>query len=572
MPRWPARACYDPGLAQLDQIGKYKILGKIGQGAMGEVFRAHDSVLNRPVAIKTISADLGSDDTLRKRFEREAQSAARLNHPNIITVFDFGEDHHKIFMAMELLEGQDLKQAMTRRLVEGLEKKLDIMDQVCDGLAFAHAAGIVHRDLKPANIHLLPNGQIKIMDFGLARLPTSEMTRTGMVMGTPHYMSPEQVRGEKADARSDVFALGCTFYELLSQRKPFDADSMHGVLFKVMQEDPPPLSETAPTVPRVVAQVLAKALAKDPAQRFQDAAELRSVLRRAHQAVGEGRGQELLPDLPPPPVAVSRPRPAREEAGAAPLAAGASAREGGSVASASGSGARSSASGTIPPVAGGLWLVVVGAGAVFVVLLVFGLWFVFRPSNSRVEASPPATTRPAQVNELARTLAASQAELAQKRLVAGDYNEALRQAEKAVRLDPTNAEAQDVVQKAGALRDRVEKAATEARRAMGEGGEAAAADALWNLLVLDPHHPAVTDLLPRLEKALGSRSEEARRRAAQARSAAEKANASGVDAFKDAVNLSRDGDTAAKASRFATATQKYLEAAAAFERAGQAVK
>src|SRR6266536_5489846 len=203
----------------IEQIGKYKILEKIGEGAMGEVYKAHDPILNRFVAVKTISAELGGDDTLRRRFEREAQSAARLNHPNIITVYDFGEEHGKIYMAMELLEGRDLKELIGSHSLGDLEQKLDIMDQISDGLAFAHANDLVHRDLKPANIHVQPTGQVKILDFGLARLSSSSMTRTGMVMGTPHYMSPEQIRGEKVDARSDTFSLGAVFYELLSGRR-----------------------------------------------------------------------------------------------------------------------------------------------------------------------------------------------------------------------------------------------------------------------------------------------------------------------------------------------------------------
>src|SRR4051812_951739 len=286
----------------LEQIGKYKILEKIGQGAMGEVYKAHDAILNRDVAIKTISADLSADDTLRKRFEREAQSAARLNHQNIITVYDFGEEQGKIYMAMELLEGEDLKQAVVRRHLVDLDAKLGVVEQICDGLAFAHQSEIVHRDLKPANIHILPNGQVKIMDFGLARLSGSEMTRTGMVMGTPHYMSPEQVRGERADARSDVFALGCVTYELLTYRKPFDADTMHSVLFKVMQEPAPRLADSDPDLPTVLQELLDRALDKAPEGRFQDAAEMKEALSAARTMIAEGRGEELLP-MPRPKTA-----------------------------------------------------------------------------------------------------------------------------------------------------------------------------------------------------------------------------------------------------------------------------
>src|SRR5438105_5297621 len=162
------RGCMISALpSMLEHIGKYKVLEKIGQGAMGEVYKAHDPILNRFVAVKTISAELGGDDTLRKRFQREAQSAARLNHPHIITVYDYGEEQGKIYMAMELLDGVDLKQTIARRKAMSLDEKLSVVDQIAEGLAFAHANEIVHRDLKPANIHLLTNGQVKIMDFGL---------------------------------------------------------------------------------------------------------------------------------------------------------------------------------------------------------------------------------------------------------------------------------------------------------------------------------------------------------------------------------------------------------------------
>ena len=184
---------------------------------MGEVFKAHDPLLNRMVAVKTISSSLGTESELRRRFLREAQSAARLNHPNIITVLDFDEQQGQIFMAMELLEGSDLKDLIGTRTLPDLDGRLDVMEQICEGLAYAHSMEVVHRDLKPSNIYVQPSGRVKILDFGLARLGASEMTRTGMVMGTPHYMSPEQVRGEKVDVRSDVFALGAMFYELLAE-------------------------------------------------------------------------------------------------------------------------------------------------------------------------------------------------------------------------------------------------------------------------------------------------------------------------------------------------------------------
>ena len=180
-----------------DRIGKYEIVSKIGQGAMGEVYKARDTVLDRFVAIKTMSAAVLGNPEMGQRFLREAQSAARLNHPNVVTLHEFGEDAGRFFMAMELLDGEDLSHTLKRGALPTLEDKLPVMEQILDGVAYAHNAGVIHRDLKPANIHIQKNGHIKVMDFGLARLGESEITRAGTVMGTPNYMSPEQVRGRE---------------------------------------------------------------------------------------------------------------------------------------------------------------------------------------------------------------------------------------------------------------------------------------------------------------------------------------------------------------------------------------
>jgi serine/threonine-protein kinase len=282
---------------EFEKIGKYKIQGEIGSGAMGVVYKAVDPVLARTVAIKMISAALGADDDLRKRFHREAQAAARLNHPNIITVYDFGEEQGKIYMAMELLEGTDLKDVMAAGTLATLDDKLAVMEQILDGLAFAHAKEVVHRDLKPGNIHIQPNGQIKIMDFGLARLGSSEMTQAGVVMGTPNYMSPEQVLGEKVDSRSDIFAMGAVFYELLTSHKPFEAESMHGVLFQVVHKEPTEIRRWAPDLPPVLVQIVEKCLVKDKTKRFQNAGELREAVGVARQALAAGRINEATLDM-----------------------------------------------------------------------------------------------------------------------------------------------------------------------------------------------------------------------------------------------------------------------------------
>lgn len=265
----------------MQQVGKYRIVEQIGHGAMGEVFRAHDPVLDRHVALKIIAA--GDDDRLQ-RFHREAQSAARLSHPNIVVVHDFGEDSGRFFMAMELLEGTDLKAAIANGSLGDVNTKLRVMNQVCDAVAFAHARSIVHRDLKPANIFVLPNQQVKILDFGLARPAHSDMTGTGAILGTPNYMAPEQIKGQKIDARADVFALGAVFYELLSNRRAFEGDSIHAVLYRVLHHDPEPLRILSLGVSQTVSDIVARALMKDPSRRFQSVIEMREAIEAARGA------------------------------------------------------------------------------------------------------------------------------------------------------------------------------------------------------------------------------------------------------------------------------------------------
>ena len=270
------------------KIGKYSVVDRLGRGAMGAVYRCHDPMLNRHVAVKLIASSLDQKDMLRARFVREAQSAAQLNHPNIVTVYEFGEHDGEFFMAMELLEGNDLKDVIAAKTQLTLDDKLNMMEQICDGLGYAHKQGVIHRDLKPGNMHVLPDGRIKVLDFGLARIQDSDVTKTGMVMGTPNYMSPEQVRGEVVGTRSEVFSIGIVFYELLTYSKPFEAESMHAVMFKVVECKRKPLSEVAPDLPPKLVALVEKCLAQDPDQRYEDARAVRAGLgglrdRRAYR-------------------------------------------------------------------------------------------------------------------------------------------------------------------------------------------------------------------------------------------------------------------------------------------------
>ncbi len=255
---------------------------------MGYVYRALDPFLKRDVAIKTMLKDVSEDPDLRTRFVREAQSAGGLRHPNIVTIYDLGEDEEGCpFIAMEFLTGTDLEQIIKNKIELLLPKKLDILIQTSIGLGFAHNNGIVHRDIKPANIRLLDNGDVKIMDFGIAKISASHFTRTGMIMGTPHYMAPEQIRGEKVDRRADIFSLGVVLYELLAFRKPFAGDNPTTVLFKIIHSEPEPLTDALFVPPEGLDEVVQRALAKNQEERYQTCDEMTDDLLRVLSHVQE---------------------------------------------------------------------------------------------------------------------------------------------------------------------------------------------------------------------------------------------------------------------------------------------
>ena len=302
------------------RFGPYEIIESLGAGGMGEVYKAHDGRLDRDVAIKFLpERQLGNRQAL-DRFVREARAASALNHPNIVTIHDFGEEQGLIFIAMELLEGIDLREAIDASLLTTLDEKLAVMDSVLAALDYAHAKGVIHRDIKPANIHLGKSRQVKIMDFGLAKVSNQEMTQEGIVLGTPNYMSPEQALGDKVDGRSDLFSTGAVLYELLTGHKPFEADTTPSVLFQVVHRNPPPARKWNPDLPGGVVAVVNRALEKDLARRFASAGDMRAALAIAREGLGPARsGAHALPPsssastsqrLTPPPLPASAVPPA----------------------------------------------------------------------------------------------------------------------------------------------------------------------------------------------------------------------------------------------------------------------
>jgi serine/threonine-protein kinase len=266
----------------IEKLGRYIIVEELGQGAMGVVYKAVDPLIDRTVAIKTINLDLSRDEleSFEKRFQREVQSAGKLNHPNIVTVYDVGRTEGVAYMAMEFLEGKELREILDSGVVLPVEKVVHIAAQICDGLAFAHEHGIIHRDIKPANVMVMKNGMVKITDFGIAQVSSASRTMAGMVMGSPKYMSPEQVVGQTVDGRSDIFSLGVVLYEMLTGKTPFVGDNISAIMYQILNEEPIPPKAFNQNIPDSLNYVTLRALAKHPDARYQTAKELGRDLRK----------------------------------------------------------------------------------------------------------------------------------------------------------------------------------------------------------------------------------------------------------------------------------------------------
>src|SRR3954453_11926120 len=292
------------------KLGPYEIHSPIGAGGMGEVYRARDTRLNRDVAIKILPASFSADPDGLQRFAQESRAAAALNHPNILSIYDIGEDRGAPYVVSELLEGESLRERLRAGPLSS-RKAPDYAQQFAKGLAAAHDKGIVHRDLKPENLFITSDGRAKILDFGLPKFPHPETsltddaptmqvaTEAGTVMGTAGYMSPEQVRGKPTDGRSDIFAFGAILYEMLSGKRAFHGDSAADIMSTILKEDPPELSETNRNISPALERIVRHCLEKNPAERFQSARDVAFNLEALSDVSSSSRGGvRAIPEEP----------------------------------------------------------------------------------------------------------------------------------------------------------------------------------------------------------------------------------------------------------------------------------
>ncbi len=277
------------GAQEKPMLGRYQVEKVLGKGAMGVVYGGKDPKIGRVVAIKTmaLSNEFEAEELqeAKERFFREAETAGRLNHPNIVTIFDAGEEHDLCYIAMEFLKGKDLVPYTKQPNLFPPDRVLSIVERVADALGYAHSMGVVHRDIKPANIMYEPESDtVKVTDFGIARITDSSRTKTGMVLGTPSYMSPEQLAGQKIDGRSDLFSLGVTLYQMLCGKLPFEGESMTQLMFAIANTAHPPIRGYNAALPAWVEPLIERSLAKNFEQRFQNGAEFAEAIRQARKA------------------------------------------------------------------------------------------------------------------------------------------------------------------------------------------------------------------------------------------------------------------------------------------------
>lgn len=285
----------------ISQLGRYQIISELGQGAMGVVYKAKDPLIDREVAIKTINLSLAQEEReeYEARFYQEAKAAGRLSHPNIVTIYDVGRTEDIAYIAMEYLHGRELRDILNDNKILPIAQVIDIISQVALGLSYAHEHEIVHRDIKPSNVMVIRDGHVKITDFGIARMASAAVrTQTGMVLGSPKYMSPEQVMGKLTDQRSDIFSLGVMLYEMLTGQAPFMGENVNAIMYQTLNAAPAAPSTMNVDVPEMLNFIVAKALAKDLDSRYQNARELANDLRACRDAMPRSTSTSVIDSEP----------------------------------------------------------------------------------------------------------------------------------------------------------------------------------------------------------------------------------------------------------------------------------
>ena len=559
--------CYHPvtsrqgflvGAPCMQTIGRYELIEKLGQGGMGAVYRARDTLLQRIVAVKVIATAIDQNEELRERFFREARAAGQLSHKNIITIHDLGEHEGQPYLAMEYLQGQDLLARMQMPQRMSLRRRIDIAIEICEGLDFAHVHGVVHRDIKPANIFITDSGMVKILDFGLARLVTSELTRSNMMMGTINYMAPEQIRGEKIDHRADVFSTAVVLYELLSGRRAFDADSFAATLYKILQEFPEPLQHIDPAIPSEVVRIVERALSKARDERYQHMSEMLlelSLFRQQLAGMDSPAGGriaptelrtpsdkpfQVTPPIPLPPVAT--PLPVTE---APPPVSGPPA--------------------TNPPAPAGVRSYLLPAIAVLALAIAaIAMW-----NSSRNASSPPssavATPTPPPATPLTELMKS-----AITAFEAEDFATAERICDTILTRDPGNDAARQLRDRSRAAATAVEEGLRKARTLYAGGQFEDASRAAGEVLGVAPGNRDARQIMEDgAARSRGHGADEARTQVARARSAARSAGAQRTagPSYTAAANAEREAQRLYDAGRLGDATIKFYQASGLYRSA-----
>jgi serine/threonine protein kinase/tetratricopeptide (TPR) repeat protein len=572
----------------MQTIGRYQLQEKLGQGGMGVVYRAFDSLIERVVAIKVISSPIEPNPEMRERFFREARAAGQLSHKNIITIHDLGEHEGQPYLAMEYLDGEDLQRRLRRPEKMSLSRKLDLAIDICEGLEYAHSRGVVHRDVKPANIFITERGTVKVLDFGLARLVTSQLTNTNMLMGTLNYMAPEQVRGERADHRSDIFSVGVVIYELLSGKKAFEGDSFASTLYKILQEVPEPLWKIDSTLPRELIAIVERSLAKPKDERYQQMSELRADLvtyRQILHADSIVTGPVSVPSRPSSDAKrlsavdadLTQPvdTPITPPSGGPGSGGPGSGRPGtgGPGTPGPGSGGPGSGPALAVPGSGGVpstasmpapsrlpLIATVGVAALAIVVV--WMWIAQRRSTPQ---PPPATaaTPEAPVDPTAAALRQARASLEAK-----DYASAQKFAEAILVTAPDQAEARQI--RDTARDQQVQAALRTAQEHLAAGDFAEASRAAGAVLALDPGNAEAKRITEQGSVRERTRAaDEGRTRMNEARVSALAAGATRMApaAFRAATRVDQDAQRLYKAGRLSEAMSRFYEASGLYRSA-----